>query len=135
MQRLTITVDVDLLDEIDRLVQVRGYSSRSEAIRDSLRAAFATDEPAKSGSASMAYGVLSYVFKHDLRDLSKRLTEHQHDHHGMSVSTLHVHINHDDCLEVAILKGQAGDLQNYSDAIGTQRGVRYSRLHLIPDKG
>ena len=134
MQRLSITIDDDLLEEVDRLVEERGYSSRSEAVRDSLRTAFA-NAPSASATPSKAYAVLSYVYEHDLRDLSKRLTGHQHDHHDMSVSTLHVHVNENDCLEVAILKGETGHLQKYADEVITQRGVRYSHLHLIPERG
>lgn len=134
MQRLSISIDDDLLEEVDRLVEERGYSSRSEAARDSLRTAFA-NAPSASATPSKAYAVLSYVYEHDLRDLSKRLTGHQHDHHDMSVSTLHVHVNENDCLEVAILKGETDHLQEYADKVITQRGVRYSHLHLIPERG
>lgn len=133
MQRLSITIDDDLLETIDRLVESRGYASRSEAIRDSLRAALAA-EPAAEQASPHAFGVLSYVFEHDLRELAKRLTSRQHDHHHISVSTLHVHTNDTDCLEVAVLKGGTEELKSYADGIATQRGVRYAKLHLIPDK-
>lgn len=131
MQRLSVTIDDDLLETIDRLVESRGYASRSEAIRDSLRSAFA-EQPASE--PSHAFGVLSYVFEHDLRELAKRLTTTQHDHHHISISTLHVHTNDTDCLEVAVLKGGVEELKEYADGIATQRGVRYAKLHLIPDR-
>lgn len=132
MQRLTITLDDDLLDAIDRMVDEKGYSSRSEAVRDCLRDGLPKSHEGGHHSDRPAYAVLSYVFEHDMRDLAKRLTSHQHDHHDLSVSTLHIHANETDCLEVAVLKGNAGDLRAYADSVSTQRGVRYANIHLIP---
>ena len=126
MQRLTITIEKEMLEEIDRLVTQQGYASRSEAIRDSLRSALFQSK-ADHAADSNAYGVFSYVYQHDLRELSKRLTGHQHDHHDISVSTLHVHINHTDCLEVAVLRGESDHLSEYANSVSTQRGVRFAK--------
>lgn len=131
MQRLSMTIDDELLETIDRLVEQHNYTSRSEAIRDILRSALA-HQSAPSPQASQAFGVLSYVYEHELRDLAKRLTKSQHEHHHLSVSTLHVHTSKTDCLEVAVLKGTVAELEHYADGISTQRGVRYADLHLIP---
>ena len=115
MQRVTITLDDDLLETLDSLSQRRGYNNRSEAIRDILR-----------------FAVLSYVYEHEKRDLASRIVSTQHHHHDLSVATLHVHINHDDCLEIAVLKGDMGDVQHFADDVIAQRGVRHGHLQCLP---
>ncbi|GHK85503.1 hypothetical protein ECZU17_14400 [Escherichia coli] len=102
MQRVTITLDDDLLETLDSLSQRRGYNNRSEAIRDILRSALAQEATQQHGTQGFA--VLSYVYEHEKRDLASRIVSTQHHHHDLSVATLHVHINHDDCLEIAVLK-------------------------------
>lgn len=133
MQRITITIDDDLLAVVDELAQRRGYGSRSEAIRDLVREASAREETAGSGEAP-CIATLTYVYEHETRDLARRLTEAQHHHHDLSVSTLHVHMDHDDCLEVTVLKGPVGEVRAFADAVTTQRGVRFGKLHVIPAK-
>lgn len=129
MQRITITIDDDLLAGVDRLCERRGYASRSEAVRDLVRDALAPDRAAEGPGP--CYGTLSYVYSHSTRDLAKRLTGSSHDH-GVAVANLHVHVSHDECLEVAVLRGSADSMRAYADSVTTQRGVRYGRLHLIP---
>lgn len=133
MQRITITIDDDLLATVDQLCQERGYNSRSEAVRDIVRDAVLSPRAAETGSG-MCSATLSYVYSHGTRDLARRLTDEGH-HHGVSVASMHVHLDHDDCLEVAVLRGPADALKSYADAITTQRGVRYGYLHLIPEEG
>ncbi|MFC6792939.1 nickel-responsive transcriptional regulator NikR [Methylobacterium komagatae] len=132
MQRITITIDDELLDAIDRLCERRGYGSRSEAVRDLVRGAVAPVQTTDAKDAP-CYGALSYVYDHGTRDLARRLTDEGH-HHGVSIASLHVHLNADDCLEVAVLKGSAAAMQAYADSVTTQRGVRYGQLHLIPER-
>jgi CopG family nickel-responsive transcriptional regulator len=74
----------------------------------------------------------AYVYNHHERELSRRLTETQHDHYDLSVATLHVDMSHDDCLEAVVLKGDVAHVRALADSVSTQRGVRLSRLHLIP---
>lgn len=131
MQRVTLTLADDLLSAIDGLAQERGYTSRSEAVRDLLREALGQHE--RAGSQAESFATLSYVFDHHKRDLAKRLLQTQHDHHGLAVASLHVHLDHDTCLETVILHGSRAAIVALADAITAQRGVRYGRLHLIPD--
>jgi CopG family transcriptional regulator, nickel-responsive regulator len=131
MQRITITIDDDLLEAVDHLCQARGYGSRSEAVRDIVRDALAPAQADQDRSAR-CFGALSYVYSHETRDLARRLTGVGHDH-GVSIASLHVHLDRDDCLEVAILRGAVSEMQAYADAVTTQRGVRYGHLHLIPE--
>ena len=131
MQRVTITLDDDLLATLDNLSQRRGYNNRSEALRDILRDALseeATVQPQTHG-----YAVLSYVYEHEKRDLASRIVATQHHHHDLSVATLHVHINHDDCLEIAVLKGNMGEVQRFADDVIAQRGVRHGHLQRVAD--
>lgn len=130
MQRITITLDDDLLDTLDSLSQRRGYNNRSEAIRDILRGALAQEAAQEHGTQGFA--VLSYVYEHEKRDLASRLVSTQHHHHDLSVATLHVHINHDDCLEIAVLKGDMDDVQHFADDVIAQRGVRHGHLQCLP---
>ncbi|CAH1041574.1 nickel-responsive transcriptional regulator NikR [Halomonas sp. TD01] len=133
MQRVTVTLDEELLSEVDELMHARGYQNRSEAIRDLTRSGL---KQAKEEVAPEApcMGALVYVYDHAARDLSKRLTRHSHDHHDLTLSTLHVHINHDSCLEVALLKGQGSALKQFSDEVTSSRSVRYGQLVIIPEE-
>ncbi len=131
MQRITITIDDDLLETIDKISAQRGYASRSETLRDLVRDAVTRAQPTVDGEAR-CYAALTYVYEHETRDLSRRLTTAQHDHHDLSVSTLHVHIDGHDCLEVSVLKGKTDDIRAFADRVVTQRGVRFGNLHIIP---
>lgn len=130
MQRITISIDDALLATIDRLCERRGYQSRSEALRDIVREAEGRERAMEKGTP--CYATLSYMFEHDTRDLARRLTNAQHHRHDLSISTLHVHVDHADCLEVAILKGSVEDVTAFADSVVTQRGVRFGNLHVIP---
>jgi CopG family nickel-responsive transcriptional regulator len=110
MQRLTITVDDELVGEIDRLVAARGYQNRSEAIRDLA---------------------LVYVYDHAARELSKRLTRTFHDHHTLSLASLHVHLDHDSCMEVNVLRGPTKDVQHFADHVVAERGVRHGQVVMV----
>ncbi|TCL68426.1 nickel-responsive transcriptional regulator NikR [Rhizobium sp. BK251] len=133
MQRITVTIDDDLLEVIDRISEQRGYASRSEALRDLVRDA-TTRELAAADGKTPCYATLTYVYEHETRDLSRRLTSSQHHHHDLSVSTLHVHVDNQDCLEVAVLKGSVAEVKSFADSVVTQRGVRFGNLHIIPSE-
>ena len=130
MQRVTLTLDDDLLEAVDRLAQERGYTSRSEAVRDFIRDALGQHD--RTGPDEETCATLTYVFDHHKRDLAKRLLQTGHDHHGLAVASMHVHLDHDSCLETVVLRGPRGAIIAMSDAITAQRGVRYGQLHLIP---
>ena len=131
MERITITIEADLLAEVDALVSSRGYQNRSEAFRDLARAGLHRTEPPMPDAPCMA--ALIYVYDHARRDLPSRLAHEFHDHHDLAVSTLHVHLDAGSCLEVAVLKGTASDLQHMADHVIAERGVRYGQLVLLPD--
>lgn len=130
MQRITITLDDELLETLDALSQRRSYNNRSEAIRDILRDTLAQE--AIQAGERQGFAVLSYVYEHEKRDLASRIVATQHHHHDLSVATLHVHINHDDCLEIAVLKGCMDEVRHFADGVVSQRGVRHGHLQCLP---
>ena len=131
MERITITIDDDLLAAVDALVAARGYASRSEAIREMLRETARHEDLADATAPCVA--TLTYVYSHGLRDLPQRLVDTQHEHHDLSIATTHVHVGDDDCLEVAILRGPVAEVRRHADELTAQRGVRHAYLHLIPE--
>lgn len=131
MQRVTVTLDDELMAELDRMVAVRGYQNRSEAIRDLARAGIR--QAAEQTSASQqCVAALVYVYDHEARDLSKRLTRSFHEHHDLSLAAMHVHLDHESCMEVAVLRGKIPEVQHLADHVIAERGVRHGRLVTIP---
>ncbi|MGF1640509.1 MAG: nickel-responsive transcriptional regulator NikR [Rhodospirillales bacterium] len=131
MERVTVTVDDDLLEQFDRFIQQRGYGNRSEAVRDIIRTRLEADR-LSSGSAANSVGCLTYVFRHHERELARRLTGAQHEHHDLVLSTLHVHLDHDNCIEAMIVEGRTDSLRRFADQVMSERGVRHGHLHLVP---
>ncbi len=131
MQRVTVTLDDDLMDEIDGLVASRGYQNRSEAIRDLARAGLSQLAQDK-GSQQDCVAVLSYVYDHAARNLASRLTNTFHHHHDLTIASMHVHLDPENCLEVGILKGPMSELQHFADHVISERAVRHGSLHMVP---
>lgn len=133
MRRLTISVDDELADTFDRLVREKGYENRSEAFRDLVRRALG-QASFESRSAKYCVGALSYIYNHHERQLASRLTGMQHDHHDLAVSTLHAHLDHDNCIETVILRGPTEAVLHFADAVKAQPGVRHGNFYPIPIK-
>jgi len=131
MQRLTITLDDDTARALDAFMVAQGYANRSEAIRDLLRAP-PRDSEATRDPPLPYMAVVSYVYDHHERDLGRRLMRSQHDHHALGVATLHTHLDHDQCLEVAVLRGTATTVQEFAQALMRERGVRFGGMNLLP---
>ena len=131
MQRVTITIDDELMIEIDRIIAARGYQNRSEAIRDLARAGIreAADTLDHKGDCVAA---LVYVYDHNARQLSKRLADTFHDHHELSLASMHAHLDHDSCMEVTILRGHTDEVQHFAEHVIAERGVRHGRVVLVP---
>ena len=131
MRRITISVNDDLADEFDRLLDLRGYQNRSEAFRDLVRHALEADR-LTTDTATHCVACLSYVYNHHEHDLAARVTAAHHAHHDVSVSTMHVHLDHDHCLEAAILRGPTAEVKRFSQALMAVRGVRHGQVNLVP---
>lgn len=131
MQRVTITLDEELMADLDRLIKIKGYQNRSEAIRDLARTGL-KQAAEESEQARNCVAALVYVYDHNARQLSKRLAHSFHDHHDLSMATMHVHLDHDSCMEVAILRGPSTNVQHLADHVIAERGVKHGRLVTIP---
>jgi len=131
MQRLTITVDDGFAAELDRIIAVRGYQNRSEALRDLARAGMRQSAESQ-GDSGDCVAALVYVYDHHARELAKRLTSIFHEHHDLSHSAMHVHLDHASCMEVAILRGNEAQVRNLADHVIAERGVRHGRLVSVP---
>jgi len=129
LTRFGIAVDTDLLEAFDVRNRRKGYTNRSEAIRDLIRGALVADEW-ETAKGEMV-GVLSIVYDHHRMDLPKRLTHAQHHHHGMVVATVHVHLDHDHCLEILILRGPCAQVRTFADGMISTRGVKHGEFSMM----
>lgn len=126
LSRIGVAIDSDLLDTFDRLIAQRGYTNRSEAFRDLIRDELV--EKTWESPDSPVVGTVTLVYDHHVRMLSDRLMDLQHDYHKSILSTLHVHLDHDNCLEVLVVKGKAGAVRKIADALISTKGVKHGRL-------
>jgi CopG family nickel-responsive transcriptional regulator len=131
MERFTISLDARLASEFDELIRARGYENRSEAVRDMLRQQLGAHR-LQHDEAPYCVASLSYIYNHHERDLADRLTALQHDHHDLTVATMHAHLDHENCIETVILRGPTAAVRAFADAIRAQRGVRHGVLNLVP---
>lgn len=131
MERLTISLNDQLAKQFDAVIHKRGYFNRSEAMRDLIRGLL---ESVRLEEHADGYCVatLSYIFNHHESELASSITSAQHDHHDLTLSTMHVHMDHDNCLEVVVLRGAVKSVRKFADHIIATRGVRHGKLHLFP---
>jgi CopG family transcriptional regulator, nickel-responsive regulator len=132
MQRVTIVLDDELMGELDRLIVARGYQNRSEAIRDFARAGIRQANEETTPPQQECVAALVYVYDHEARELAKRLTRSFHDHHDLSLASMHVHLDHDSCMEVTVLRGRSGKVQHLAERVIAERGVRHGRIVMVP---
>jgi CopG family nickel-responsive transcriptional regulator len=125
--RFGVSIDKRLIDPFDRLISREGYTNRSEALRDLIRDRLVREEEIKEGEM---FGTLTLVYDHHARGLDARLTDIQHEYAGQVVSAVHVHINHDNCLQVLILRGTARELRGLSGRLKALKGVKHATLSM-----
>ena len=130
MERFTISLDDKLARDFDAWIASRAYANRSEAVRDLLRAELERSHQRET-APSDCVACLSYVYNHHERELAERLTALQHAHHELTISTMHAHLDHEHCLETVILRGEAGAVRHFADALCAERGVHHGHLNLI----
>ena len=121
LTRFGVSLDEELLEPFDALCAVKGYSNRSEAIRDLIRKALVAEEWQQADGQ----GAGTLVYDHHKNDLARRLTQMQHDEHDIIIATLHVHLDHHNCLEVLILKGEAARVRALADKLISCKGVKH----------
>lgn len=128
LTRFGISIDARLLEQFDALIERKGYSNRSEAIRDLIRGALVDQQWGEDKRETVA--TVTLVYDHHTRDLSDKLTEHQHSHHDAIVSALHVHLDAHNCLEVVVVRGTAADVRRLADELIGTKGVKHGKLVL-----
>jgi CopG family nickel-responsive transcriptional regulator len=121
--RFGVSLDAALLGSFDDLCARRGYASRSEALRDMIRQELLKEHSRHDDHP--ATGVFSMVYDHHQPELSQQLTSRQHDAHSCIVATLHVHLDHNNCLEILVLRGMAGEISRLAERLRAVRGVKY----------
>ncbi len=126
LSRIGVAIDSDLLARFDELIRKRGYANRSEAFRDLIRDQLV--ERAWESPESPVVGTVTLIYDHHVRLLNERLTELQHEFYHDILSTLHVHLDHDHCLEVLVLRGKVRALRRLADTLIATRGVKHGRL-------
>jgi CopG family transcriptional regulator, nickel-responsive regulator len=126
LSRIGVAIDATLLEKFDQLIGQRGYSNRSEAFRDLIRDEL-VEKTWESPDAPVV-GTVTLVYDHHVRMLSDRLMDLQHEYHRAILSTLHVHLDHDNCLEVLVVRGKAGIVRKIADALISTKGVKHGRL-------
>ncbi|MBI3715553.1 MAG: nickel-responsive transcriptional regulator NikR [Betaproteobacteria bacterium] len=130
MQRFTLSIDDFLAGQFDGWLRRKGYDSRSEAFRDLVRRAL-DEEGVHPDASAQCVACLSFVYHHHERQLAGRIAELQHAHHEITVSTIHVHLDQEACLEAAILRGPVAAVRALADAITAQKAVRHGQLNLV----
>jgi len=126
LSRIGVAIDSDLLEKFDGHIAKRGYTNRSEAFRDLIR-----DELVQKNwelPDSPVVGTVTLVYDHHVRLLNEKLTDLQHDSFHNVLSTLHIHLDHDKCLEVLVVKGKAAAVKKLADALISTKGVKHGRL-------
>jgi len=133
LARFSVSMEKQLLKRLDAHLKKSGYTNRSEAIRDFAREMLAKEELKEPNADALA--AVSIVYDHHRLELPERLTELQHHHYRAVVSTLHIHIDRHNCLEVIVLRGKAGRLSRIGNALIGMSGVKYGKMFLaVPSR-
>lgn len=123
--RFGVSLDSDLLDRFDDLIARKGYTNRSEAIRDLIRDALVEHE---WDADEETIGTVTIVYDHHVRALTDKLTSIQHDFQQLIVSGMHVHLDHDHCLEVLVVRGRGSEIRQVADTLIGTKGVKHGKL-------
>jgi len=126
--RFGISIDSELLKKFDKRNKLKGYLNRSEAIRDLIRDCLVTEQWEKNEGEMV--GVVSLVFDHHRLDLPNKLTEEQHKYHSIIISSLHIHLDKHNCLEVLLLRGEGEKIRKLAENLISHKGVKHGRLSL-----
>lgn len=124
--RFGVAMDDDLLGKFDKLIDTKGYENRSEAIRDLVRNLLVEEEWTAGDEETV--GTITLVYDHHVHDLQDTLTDLQHNLHEDIISSVHVHLDAHNCLEVLIVKGKGGDIKAAADRLIGTKGVKHGRL-------
>lgn len=126
LERFGVSMPADLLDEFDRAITAAGYANRSEAVRDLARK-YLTERRWALEEGEVV-GTITLIYDHHVPDLGARLTQMQHDAVANVICTTHVHLDHHNCAEVIVVRGEAGEVRRLADRIIATRGVKHGEL-------
>ena len=126
VERVGVSFEPELLEKFDALIKNKGYTNRSEAIRDLVRKAIIESE-VESAKGSVV-GTLTIIYDHEIGDVTNKLLHLQHHHHGEISSTTHIHIDEQNCLEVLVVQGNAKNVRELADNIKSIKGVKHGEL-------
>lgn len=126
LSRIGIALDSDLLRRFDKSIARRGYTNRSEAFRDLIRDRLVGEQTAMPDATVV--GTVTLIYDHHAHSVGEKLTEIQHEHHQLIVSTSHAHLDHDSCLEVLIVHGHSSQVERLADRLIGLKGVHHGRL-------
>ncbi len=133
--RFGVSIDQDLLENYDRLIAERGYATRSEALRDLIREAL-IQQKIEMETGTKVLGSLTLVYDHHARNLSQEMAEIQHNFHDLVLSVMHLHVSHEDCMEVIALRGVVADVVELANGLLSLKGIKNGKLFLtLPSSG
>jgi len=125
LARFGVSISSELLEKFDELIEAKGYVNRSEAIRDLVRD-YLVEHEWEEDAETM--GAVTIVYNHHVRELSESLIALQHEHHSSIISSMHVHIDEHNCLEVVVIKGKGSKVKEIADKLISTRGVKHGKL-------
>ncbi len=128
LERIGVSLEDELLERFDKLIAEKGYVNRSEAIRDLIRDALVQRSWSESNGREERVAVVTIVYDHDSSSLAQKLAHIQHENHKAVVSTLHVHMDEHNCLEVLVLRGRGKDVISMGEGLTSTKGVKYGKL-------
>jgi CopG family nickel-responsive transcriptional regulator len=126
LARFGVSIPDDLLEKFDGLIKEKGYNNRSEAIRDLIRDRLVEDQWSKSENDVV--GTVTVVYNHEQSDLAQKLTEIQHKKHDLIISSIHVHLDFHNCLEVLIMRGSSDEVKRAGEQLISTRGVKHGKI-------
>ena len=129
IERIGVSLEKKLLADFDRLIVQKGYQNRSEAIRDLIREQLNSQQ--LSNPKAQAIASVCLVYNHHLTRLMEKLTSLQHSHLLQAICSMHVHLNEDDCMEIIVLRGPAGEINKVAENMLSQKGVKLGRINFI----
>ena len=130
LTRFGVSIEGDLLSSYDKLIAKRGYETRSEALRDLIRDVLIKAKLEDSPDKGEVIGSLTLVYDHHASGLLEEMTRIQHEYHQMVMSVMHLHVSHDDCLEIVALRGTASKIMNLSNELLSLKGIKNGKLFL-----
>ena len=125
--RFGVSLERTLIDKFDRYIREKNYTNRSEALRDLIRQELIKKEWVEGDEVA---GAITLIYDHHRKDLLNKITDIQHKFQKLIISTQHVHLDHDNCLEIVAVRGESGGVQRLADTLRSIKGVKHGTLSM-----